>query len=757
MTTPGRTSTVPTTADTTPAPTASGESSPAAPAPTAPQPGRPAITYGTRVTERHRDRMTRRVIDVLAPITPPSQAHLNPRVRYANMAGPALDWIGAHPGASYQDKWVSSGADTDVTAWGWDEFSTVNIRARFFTIMDALIVLGALRPSYAWLLAGRHKRLWKLWVANHDRSLFARLEQAGNVEGIPALRQRGTIVDLIRICIRTGKPLAALTTQNLLDYRAAVIAQRGSGTSVSWFTTYHTARSIGLFADGPPEFKSLLTDVQRSPSEIVEHYRIASPSMRQLLTEYLAEHRPNLDYGSFVHMAHHLCKLFWLDLEEHHPGLDTHRLTRDQTEAWKERLAVLPDGKPRRRVSAVLLAVRTFYLDINHWAHDAPEQWAHWAAQSPITRQDVRAISRVRRAETARMHARVREFSPHLPRLARTSREHRDLTVAVLAAAKQAQAGDTFDIGKFQFTRITVATAGGLIMIRDQSGASHDAVFAEHEAFWSWAMIEVLRHTGIRIEELLELTHHSIRPYRQPGGEIIPLLQIAPSKTDTERVIPASPALATALARIVARVAGEDGKIALTSRRDEHELIWSEPMPHLFAHRPGGRPRAFAGTTLREYLTRATKRTGLPDTRLTPHDFRRLFSTEAVNGGLPIHIAAQLLGHRNLNTTMEYTAIYPQEVFDRYQEFLSRRRATRPAEDYRAPTAAELAEFAEHFGNRRIELGACVRPYNTPCIHEHACLRCPFQQVDAENLPQLQQVEADIHPNRNCPREILAR
>jgi len=92
-------------------------------------------------------------------------------------------------------------------------------------------------------------------------------------------------------------------------------------------------------------------------------------------------------------------------------------------------------------------------------------------------------------------------------------------------------------------------------------------------------------------------------------------------------------------------------------------------------------------------------------------------------------------------------------VFDRYQEFLSRRRATRPAEDYRAPTAAELAEFAEHFGNRRIELGACVRPYNTPCIHEHACLRCPFQQVDAENLPQLQQVEADIHTRIETARE----
>jgi hypothetical protein len=40
--------------------------------------------------------------------------------------------------------------------------------------------------------------------------------------------------------------------------------------------------------------------------------------------------------------------------------------------------------------------------------------------------------------------------------------------------------------------------------------------------------------------------------------------------------------------------------------------------------------------------------------------------------------------------------------------------------EYRVPSTAEMAEFAEHFGKRRIELGTCVRPYNTPCIHEHA-------------------------------------
>ena len=59
-------------------------------------------------------------------------------------------------------------------------------------------------------------------------------------------------------------------------------------------------------------------------------------------------------------------------------------------------------------------------------------------------------------------------------------------------------------------------------------------------------MIEVLRHTGIRIEELTELSHHSLIQYRLPAtGELIPLLQITPSKTDAERLLVISPSSPT--------------------------------------------------------------------------------------------------------------------------------------------------------------------------------------------------------------------
>ncbi|MEU9147977.1 hypothetical protein [Streptomyces sp. NPDC048349] len=73
-----------------------------------------------------------------------------------------------------------------------------------------------------------------------------------------------------------------------------------------------------------------------------------------------------------------------------------------------------------------------------------------------------------------------------------------------------------------------------------------DVTRDEDEAFWAWAIIETLRHTGVRLEELLEITHLALVAYRLPDtGEIAPLLQIIPSKGNEERLCwsaPSSPA-----------------------------------------------------------------------------------------------------------------------------------------------------------------------------------------------------------------------
>lgn len=66
-------------------------------------------------------------------------------------------------------------------------------------------------------------------------------------------------------------------------------------------------------------------------------------------------------------------------------------------------------------------------------------------------------------------------------------------------------------------------------MIRPQYGVVNVAQ-AEADGFWAWAVVDTLRHTGSRIEELLELTQLSLRHYTsQTTRSLVPLLHIVPS------------------------------------------------------------------------------------------------------------------------------------------------------------------------------------------------------------------------------------
>ena len=100
-----------------------------------------------------------------------------------------------------------------------------------------------------------------------------------------------------------------------------------------------------------------------------------------------------------------------------------------------------------------------------------------------------------------------------------------------------------------------------------------------------------------------ELSHHSLVQYRLPAtGELIPLLQIAPSKTDTERLLVISPELADVLSAVICRIRGPDGAVPLVVAYDYHERVWNPPMPLLFQRRVGMEnrpdPRPTASATL---------------------------------------------------------------------------------------------------------------------------------------------------------------
>ncbi|WP_234435720.1 tyrosine-type recombinase/integrase [Streptomyces sp. NRRL F-2747] len=144
-----------------------------------------------------------------------------------------------------------------------------------------------------------------------------------------------------------------------------------------------------------------------------------------------------------------------------------------------------------------------------------------------------------------------------------------------------------------------------------------------------------------------------------------------------------SPDLFNAIAQVVRRQTRNRRAIPLVSRYDPQERLWSDPMPFLFQRQLGTAHVALAARTIAGMLRRSCNEIAqtnpvFADTKFTPHDFRRLFATDIVNGGLPIHIGAALLGHPNLQTTQDYVAVFAEDIVQHYQQFLNHRRSQRP-------------------------------------------------------------------------------
>lgn len=694
---------------------------------------------------------------------------------YGRGLGLLLDWLQTHPGTSWQDRWLVSGVET--AGRSWREIPIAWLRERghharwhhdaFFRALQMAVAADLLRPSPDWLVvAGFHSSsLVNALARCRDGDGFARLRALCSADSdiSPAAATR-TAYRAALILAAKGGTLADITTGDVLELLEVEAAAHGTSVGATHLF-YRVLHAMGVLGDdAPATLRELRTRGQLRPEEMINRYQLACRPIRDLLVDYLRERQPTLDYTSLESLANYLGKLFWADLEHHHPGIDSLHLPIEVADGWKQRLRTVTtttrtaDGQrvethtARINYRECLTPVRAFYLDLAQWAVEDPARWARWVAPCPVGSEEIDR-RKDKRHRKSRMDARTRERLPVLPVLVRTVDQRRRDAAALLVAARQTPSGESFTAAGQTLLRVAPArSATTKIWAEDpRTGHRRDLHREEEYAFWAFAAVEVLRATGVRIEELTELTHHSLVQYRLPStGEVVPLLQIAPSKTDAERLLLVSPELADVLAAIVARVRGRDGAIPLVAAYDGGERTWSPPLPLLFQRRFGGEHRPITAQVIRDMLTAALAHTGLTDPatggplRFTPHDFRRLFITDAILGGLPPHIAQVIAGHRDINVTLGYKAIYPEEAIQAHLALLARRRALRPGEEYRVPTDAEWEQFLGHFERRKVSTGTCGRAFATPCIHEHACIRCPMLWPDPAQRTRLVEIRDNL-------------
>jgi hypothetical protein len=493
-----------------------------------------------------------------SPFTGANPGTRNMQIRGASLA---IGWLADQPGGTWQQRWLASGAETAGPGWkqdcaaGWLDAHGMRTGDRMILLSIGVILAicaDLFRPSLRWLAASGVSAgaLARNLERTRDRAGFARLRETVSAgAGVTDSARHATTGRAAIIVAANGGTLAEVLPGDfleLLDAERQVHGRPRDYSAVSWRLLCQ-AGAFGPHAPGT--LAQLLTIGQRSPAELIDRYQLACTPVRDLLADYLQERQPALDHRSLDTLAQQLGRNFWQDLERHHPGIASLHLPPEVAAAWKQRLrtktpaartadaAAQPTG-PRLTSRHTLLAVRALYLDLACWATEDPARWGPWAAPSPVAKTDVNRAKEDRRRKS-RMDSRTRERLPVLPILARSAAAHRDHTAQVLQAALATPPGGTFTVAGQDFTVIAARKPGIRTWARDSSGKRHNLTWEEDHAFWTWAVIEVLRATGVRVEELLELTHHSLIQYRLPStGELVPLLQIAPSKTDAERLLP---------------------------------------------------------------------------------------------------------------------------------------------------------------------------------------------------------------------------
>ena len=659
--------------------------------------------------------------------------------------GQVLDWLGGQPGGTWQERWAASGAGQAGAGWreiaaGWlsaaGRAPAGGPRGSGLGAGLLLLICGDLiRPDPGWLLASSGLQLLTSEMARtRDPAAFAALRRACEVEQVSPLTRDLSLRRIAAIVAAKGGLVRDITAGDCLELAATARSIQGKTRSAGMHF-YQLLRTAGVLPpEAPASVRMFATRGQLTPAELIGQYGIECVPIRDLLVSYLRERHLAADYSTLRTIAHILGRLFWRDLERHHPGISSLRLSPAQVAGWKDRITrKAPRGtaggpeSPRTAAANALFTVRAFYLDIAQWAVDDPSRWAQWAAPCPIRPEEIPHAKELSRRK-ARMDQRTRERLPVLPVLVRSAEDGRHTAAERLAACAAAAPGQAFTAGGRELRRAVMATGDTARTWAEDpaDGRRRDLTLEEHRAFWAWAAIEVLRHTRHQDRG----AHRAVAP--QPG----------PVPAAVHRR--AHPAAADRPVQDRRRTApGHQPRARQCPVGDHH------PDPR----RPRRRPARRVLRRQREALEPADaaavpapapvrgpapQRAGDPGTperrpgrvrphrrhqaplRFAPHDFRRMLITDAIMHGMPPHIAQLVAGHRDINTTMGYKAVYPEEIITGHRAFIARRRALRPSAEYRTPTDGEWEEFLGHFERRKLALGDCGRAYGTSCIHEHA-------------------------------------
>ena len=265
------------------------------------------------------------------------------------------------------------------------------------------------------------------------------------------------------------------------------------------------------------------------------------------------------------------------------------------------------------------------------------------------------------------------------------------------------------------------------------------AAVASLEDRFARAGITVLRHTGLRIGELLDLELDHLVDYG-PNGT---WLRVPLGKLNNERSVPVDN---TALEALDDWLTHRPSQRARPHPRDGHlaDFIFVEHGRRL------GTARIQRG--LRDAVVAAglTGPDGQP-LRVVAHQLRHTWATELANAGMSMQALMTLLGHRSPEMTIRYARLASPTLKAAYDQAAGKIARRIPIAPVGRPTTPDRVEWlAAEMLKTRVAHGYCSRDLAAEaCTYANICETCPSFATTAEFAPALEAQLADIRHLRD--------
>lgn len=148
------------------------------------------------------------------------------------------------------------------------------------------------------------------------------------------------------------------------------------------------------------------------------------------------------------------------------------------------------------------------------------------------------------------------------------------------------------------------------------------------------AIMEILYSSGIRLNELVQLTVHDV-DFKE--GTLV----VRKGKGNRQRVVPVGKNAAKYLKEYLVNIRP---RYAKRNPKERKVFLTDEGKP-------------VTGNTVRTALYKYKKSAGIRK-NASPHSFRRCCATHLLQQGADIRYVQKLLGHRRIRTTQHYTRVY---------------------------------------------------------------------------------------------------